>query len=96
MPSLSCSSIGNRCRSIRSIIFFGELRKGKPLPDNDARIGYCAAKKLAFLGFRLHLGMAVDEGIALGFETTPANFTERKNLPETLGRSGSRWLFRVD
>ncbi len=84
-PACHVLPLGNRCRSIRSIIFFGELRKGKPLPDNYARIGYCAAKKLAFLGFRLHLGMAVDEGIALGFETTPANFTYGKTFPKLWG-----------
>ncbi len=29
-----------------------KLRQGKPRPDPDARIGWCAAKKLAFVGER--------------------------------------------
>lgn len=57
------------------------MRQGKPRPDEDARIGYCAAKKLAFLGYRLTIGLAAKEGAILDFALTPANVHDGKTFP---------------
>lgn len=57
------------------------FRQGQSRPDEDARIGYCAAKKQAFLGYRLTLGVAAKEGAILNFELTPANVHDGKTFP---------------
>jgi len=56
-----------------SIFFSGVFRERLPGPDSDARIGYCAAKKLAYVGYKNHLLCSVDDMSILNFLVTPAN-----------------------
>ena len=49
------------------------FRERLPGPDSDARIGYCAAKKLAYVGYKNHLLCSVDDMSILNFIVTPAN-----------------------
>lgn len=41
--------------------------------DPDARIGYCTAKKLAYVGYKTHLLCTVKDMTVLNFIITPAN-----------------------
>ena len=75
------------------------MRQGKSRPDKDARIGYCAAKKLAFIGYRLTIGLAAKEGVILDFALTPANVHDGKTFPtlwNDLNQEGLlRWIKEV-
>jgi hypothetical protein len=55
------------------LFFFGRLGVGKIHPDPDARIGYCAAKKLAFVGYRASVVLAEKTMVILDFLITEAN-----------------------
>jgi hypothetical protein len=46
---------------------------GKPLPDSNAKIGYCAAKKRAFVGYRTTIISTNDNMAILDHYLTPAN-----------------------
>ena len=70
--------------TIRSFFFSGRLRKGKPRPDPDAKIGYCAAKKLAFVGYRTTIICTGEHMAILDFLTTPANRHDSSALPPML------------
>lgn len=55
------------------LFFSGRFKKGKPYPDPDAKIGYCAAKKLAFIGYRATIINAGENMPILDYYLTPAN-----------------------
>ena len=55
------------------LFFSGRFRKGKPRPDPDAKIGYCAAKKRAFVGYRATIINGGEKMPILDYHLTPAN-----------------------
>lgn len=55
------------------LFFSGRLKKGKPHPDPDAKIGYCAAKKRAFVGYRVTIINGGERMPILDYHLTPAN-----------------------
>lgn len=55
------------------LFFSGQFKKGKPFPDPDAKIGYCAAKKLAFVGYRATIIIGNERMPILDYHFTPAN-----------------------
>ena len=55
------------------LFFLGRFRKGKPRPDPDAKIGYCAAKKRAFVGYRATIINGGENMPILDYHLTPAN-----------------------
>ena len=57
----------------RFIFFSGILKKGKKFADPDARIGYCASKKRAFVGYRCTLLIDADTMLIVDYYVTPAN-----------------------
>lgn len=66
-------------RRIRISIFFSGVFKDGPLgADPDARIGYCAAKKLAYVGYKNHLLCSAADMAVLNFLVTPANVHDSK------------------
>lgn len=46
--------------------------------DPDARIGYCAAKKLAYVGYKTHLLCSAGDMAVVNFMVTPANVHDSK------------------
>jgi hypothetical protein len=58
---------------ILCLFFSGRFKKGKPFPDPDAKIGYCTAKKLAFVGYRATIIIGNDRMPILDYYFTPAN-----------------------
>lgn len=65
---------------ILSLFFSGVFKKGKPHPDPDARIGYCAAKKRAFVGYRTTIINANHKMPIIDYCVTPANRHDSKAL----------------
>ena len=61
-----------------SIFFSGIFRIIPPGPDPDARIGYCASKKQAYVGYKCHLLCTSEDMTALDFIVTPANMPDSK------------------
>jgi len=63
----------NTTTTTRCLFFSGRFKKGKPHPDPDAKIGYCAAKKRAFVGYRATIINAGDNMPIIDYHVTPAN-----------------------
>jgi len=63
----------NTTTTIPCLFFSGQFKKGKPFPDPDAKIGYCAAKKLAFVGYRATIIIGNEKMPILDYYLTPAN-----------------------
>jgi len=59
--------------TIPCLFFSGRFKKGKPHPDPDAKIGYCASKKQAFVGYRATIINVSDKMPILDYHVTPAN-----------------------
>jgi len=55
------------------LFFSVRFKKGKPYPDPDAKIGYCAAKKRAFIGYRATIINGGEKMPILDYHLTPAN-----------------------
>ncbi len=55
------------------LFFSGRFKKGKPFPDPDAKIGYCAAKKRAFVGYRATIIIGSEKMPVIDYHLTPAN-----------------------
>jgi len=55
------------------LFFSGRFKKGKPYPDPDAKIGYCSAKKQAFVGYRATILIGRERMPILDYHLTPAN-----------------------
>ena len=55
------------------LFFSGRFKIGKPRPDPDAKIGYCAAKKRAFVGYRATVIIGSENMPILDYHLTPAN-----------------------
>lgn len=53
--------------------FSGRFKKGKPFPDPDAKIGYCAAKKRAFVGYRATIIIGSEKMPVIDYHFSPAN-----------------------
>lgn len=66
------------------LFFSGRFKKGKKLPDPDAKIGYCAAKKKAFVGYRVSIISTDKEMAILDYALTPANRHDSKIFPSLL------------
>jgi IS5 family transposase len=66
--------------AIPCLFFSGQFKKGKSFPDPDAKIGYCAAKKLAFVGYRATIIIGNDKMPILDYYITPANRHDSKAL----------------
>lgn len=62
------------------LFFSGQFKKGKAHPDPDARIGYCAAKKRAFVGYRATIINANHKMPIIDYYITPANRHDSKAL----------------
>lgn len=62
------------------LFFSAHFKKGKPFPDPDAKIGYCSAKKLAFVGYRATLIIGRRDMPILDYYITPANRHDSKAL----------------
>lgn len=60
-------------RILTSIFFSGVFKDGPLGADSDARIGYCAAKKLAYVGYKNHLLCSAADMAVLNFVVSPAN-----------------------
>lgn len=69
------TTIATRC-----LFFSGQFKKGKQFPDPDARIGYCAAKKLAFVGYRATIIVGNERMPILDYHFTPANQHDSRAL----------------
>lgn len=70
----------NTTTAILCLFFSGRFKKGKPFPDPDARIGYCAAKKQAFVGYRATIVIGQERMPILGYHLTAANRHDSKAL----------------
>ena len=55
------------------LFFSGRFKEGKPHPDPDAKIGYCAAKKRAFVGYRATIINGGERMPIIDYHLTPAN-----------------------
>ena len=55
------------------LFFLGHFKEGKPHPDPDAKIGYCAAKKRAFVGYRATIINGGENMPIIDYHLTPAN-----------------------
>lgn len=64
--------------STTSIFFSGVFRLNYSGADRDARIGYCASKKLAYIGYKCHLACSSEDETVLDFIVTPANIHDSK------------------
>ena len=63
----------NTTITIPCLFFLGRFKKGKPHPDPDAKIGYCAAKKRAFVGYRATIINGSKNMPIIDYHLTPAN-----------------------
>jgi len=78
------------------LFFSGRFKKGKPFPDPDAKIGYCAAKKQAFVGYRATLLVESSRMPILAYHVTPANCHDSSALlPVLLSLEQHELLFRL-
>ena len=59
--------------TIPCLFFLGRFKKGKPYPDPNAKIGYCVAKKRAFVGYRATIIIGSEKMPVLDYHLTPAN-----------------------
>ena len=59
--------------TIPCLFFSGRFKKGKAHPDPDAKIGYCAAKKRAFVGYRATIINGGERMPIIDYYLTPAN-----------------------
>ena len=59
--------------TIPCLFFSGIFKKGRPRPDPDAKIGYCVAKKSAFVGYRATIINGDEKMPILDYHLTPAN-----------------------
>lgn len=58
---------------IPCLFFSGRFKHGKGHPDPDAKIGYCAAKKRAFVGYRVTIVNFGEHMPIIDYHLTPAN-----------------------
>jgi len=61
----------------------------------EANYGYCAARKMTYYGFKLHL-VTDKQGIPILFDLTSANVEDRKIAQELLGKSSNNRLVLAD
>lgn len=59
--------------TIPCLFFSSRFKKGAPNPDPDAKIGYCAAKKRAFVGYRATIIIGGERMPIIDYHLTPAN-----------------------
>jgi IS5 family transposase len=80
-----------------SIFFSGVFKDGPLGADPDARIGYCAARKLAYVGYKNHLLCSAEDMTVLNFIVTPANIHDSKLFIPLLSRSqNSAWFSEIN
>lgn len=78
--------------------FFGRLKINTVISDPDARIGYCIAKKKAFIGYRGSMVITGKNMVILDFLTTAANVPDchsGHSLFMTMNEYGTLGLINV-
>jgi hypothetical protein len=69
---------------IHCLFFSGILRTGKAPPDSTARLGYCAAKDISFVGYRVSIITTQKVQAIVDFYLTPANRADGDAFPPLL------------